>query len=154
MNRLLILLFQFALTFFILPALLAVEEQIFIDDLTAPQLRTQIDKIQKEVYRVFNSTIGDDDLKIVCHDYLATGTSIKREVCEPQFVISRRTENTRSARVGGAPLLTPRQLQATLSGEFQALTVAMEVLSEKSQYLGELNSILGLLNTRLEEIGK
>ena len=132
----------------------AAEEQIFIDDLTAPQLRTQINKMQEEIYRVFNAANEDREFEIVCHDYLPTGTSIKREVCEPQFVISRRTENTRSARRGAAPLLTPLQLQGTLSSQFQTLTDKMAALSEESQYFGELNSILRMLTARLEEIGK
>jgi len=132
----------------------AAEEQIFIDDLSAPQLRTQINKIQEEIYRVFNASNEDKEFAIVCHDYLPTGTSIKREVCEPQFVINRRTENTRSARRGAMPLLTPLQLQGALSGEFQALTDKMAALSAASEYFGELNSILRMLNVRLEEINK
>ncbi len=130
----------------------AAEDQIFIDDLTAPQLRAQIDKIQKEVYRVFNAANKNDQLDITCHDYLATGTSIKKEVCEPQFVIVRRTENAKSARHGTDPLLTPRQLQGELAGEFQDLTDAMKALAEESEYFEELNTILTVLNARLLEI--
>ena len=130
----------------------AAEEQVFIDDLTAPQLRTQINKIQEEIYRVFNLSNDDSKFEIVCHDYLPTGTSIKREVCEPQFVINRRTENARSARRGAVPLLTPLQLQGTLSNQFQTLTDKIATLSEENEYFGELNSILRMLTARLEEI--
>ena len=56
----------------------AAEEQIFIDDLTLPQLRSQIDKIQKEIYKVFNASGEDDQFKIVCHDYSPTCSLIKR----------------------------------------------------------------------------
>ncbi|MFT6094365.1 MAG: hypothetical protein ACJA2Q_002269 [Pseudohongiellaceae bacterium] len=151
MNKIPVLLCLLTLAPSILPSSLAAEEKIFIDDLTTVQLRIQIEKIQKEIYRIFNKS-NDGDLKIICHDYLATGTSIKKEVCEPQFVISERSENTRTARVGGALLLTSKQLQDTLSTNFQELTEAMEALSMKSEYFAELNSILGLLNTRLEEL--
>ncbi|MBL4572768.1 MAG: hypothetical protein JKY86_06820 [Gammaproteobacteria bacterium] len=132
----------------------AAEEQIFIDDMTVPQLRNQIDIIQQEIYRVFNLSTEDDQLKIVCHDYLPTGSSIKREVCEPQFVISERTDNARSARRGANPLLTPRQLQGSLNDEFQILSEAMAALRGESEYFEELNTIAGVLNARLEEIRK
>lgn len=132
----------------------AAEEQIFIDDLTAPQLRSQINKMQEEIYRVFNASNDDRQFDIVCHDYLQTGTSIKREICEPKFVITRRSENARSARRGANPLLTPLQLQGALSKQFQTLTEKMAALSEESEYFAELNSILRMLTARLEEIGK
>lgn len=131
---------------------IAAEEQIFIDDLTVPQLRSQIDKIQKEIYKVFNASSEDDQFKIVCHNYSPTGSSIKREVCEPQFAISTRTENVRSARRGANPLLTPRQLQGVLADEYQILSEAMAALREENEYFDELNTIAGVLNARLEEI--
>jgi len=74
----------------------AAEEQTFIGELSLRELRAQIDEIEKEVYRVFNSVNDDDQLDIVCHYYLATGTSIKKEVCEAQFVIDRRRENAKT----------------------------------------------------------
>jgi hypothetical protein len=132
----------------------AAEEQIFIDDLTPPQLRNQIDKIQKEIYKVFNASTENDQFKIVCHDYSPIGSSIKREVCEPQFTISTRTANSRSARRGANPLLTPRQLQGVLADEYRILSEAMAALREKNEYYDELNTIAGVLNARLEEIIK
>jgi hypothetical protein len=133
----------------------AAEEQIFIDDLTPPQLRNQIDKIQKEIYKVFNASTENDQFKIVCHDYSPIGSSIKREVCEPQFTISTRTANSRSARRGANPLLTPpRQLQGVLADEYQILSKAMAALQEENSYFDELNTIAGVLNARLEEITK
>ncbi|MFT7472452.1 MAG: hypothetical protein ACI8XU_002350 [Kiritimatiellia bacterium] len=132
----------------------AAEKQIFIDDLTLPQLRNQIDKIQKEIYKVFNASSEDDQFKIVCHDYSPTGSLIKREVCEPQFTISTRTANMRSARRGANPLLTPRQLQGVLSDEYQILSEAMAALRGKNNYYDELNTIAGVLTARLEEISK
>ena len=132
----------------------AAEEQIFIDDLMLPQLRSQIDKIQKEIYKVFNASTEDDQFKIVCHDYSPTDSSIKREVCEPEFTISTRTANSRSARRGANPLLTPRQLQGVLADEHQILSEAIAALREENNYYDELNTIAGVLNARLEEISK
>ena len=132
----------------------AAEEQIFIDDMKVPQLRSQIDIIQKEIYKVFNASTENDQFKIVCHDYSPIGSSIKREVCEPQFTISTRTANSRSARRGANPLLTPRQLQGVLADEYRILSEAMAALREKNEYYDELNTIAGVLNARLEEIIK
>jgi len=84
---------------------------------------------------------------------LPAGSSIKKEVCETQFVTSRRTENARSARHGTGPLLTPRQLKGEINGELQVLTEAMAALREENEYFGELYTIARVLAARLKEIG-
>lgn len=130
----------------------AAEDQIVVEDLTPAQLRAEIDKIQKEFYRVFNAKNGDDDLDITCHDLVPTGSNRRREVCEPQFMIDRRSRNAVDSRAGNDALLSPQGLRSELEPEFKALTEAMNLLVQEDQYFRELNAILGMLRERLEEI--
>lgn len=130
----------------------AAAEQIVIDDLTPSQLRTEIKKIQTEFYRVFNAANEDPDLEIVCHTYVPTSSHIKREACEPQFVIDKRGQNATDARLFVDALLDANGLQKELTAEFAKLTEAMNALAAENSYFKELNSILGMLRGRLDEL--
>ena len=129
---------------------LAAEGQIVIEDLAPSQLRAEIKKIETEFYRVFNSSIEDKDLAIICYDYTPTGSNIREEACEPQFVIDKRGDNANDARLGYDLLLTPTDLQSVLAAEYAALTAAMSEVSKESEYFRELNGILGALREELE----
>ncbi len=130
--------------------LLAAEEQIVLEDLTPSQLRAEIEKIQTEFYRVFNASVEDKKLAIICYEHLPTGSNIKEDVCEPQFLIDKRASNANDSRLGIDILLTPRSLQRDLAVEYEQLTAAMNKVAEESQYFGELNSILAALREELE----
>lgn len=129
---------------------LAAEGQIVMEDLTPSQLRGEIQKVQMEFYRVFNSSIEDTHLAIVCYDYVPTGSNIKEEACEPQFVIDKRADNTNDSRLGYDLLLTPEGLQSVLVAEYAALSASMTKLSKESEYFRELDGILGALRAELE----
>jgi isocitrate lyase len=128
------------------------EEQVYIDDLTPLELEEQIDKIQNEIYRIFNKSVVNNQLKIICRNDSKTGSLIKSEVCEPRFLVNASTRNNRSARSGGPPPLNSHQLQETLSAEFLELNQAMQELSNESEYFAELSTILGMLSARLTEL--
>ncbi len=128
----------------------AAEGQVVIEDLTPSQLRREIKKIETEFYRVFNASIEDEKLAIICYDLTPTGTNIKQETCEPQFLLDKRGENTNDSRFGNDVLLTPQALQQSLAGEYEKLTAAMTELSRESEYFRELNSILAALREELE----
>lgn len=132
------------------PQSIAAEEQIFIEDLTPSQLRSEIKKIETEFYRVFNASLDDDELSVVCYDHLPTGSNIKREVCEPQFVVDKRAENANDSQFGVDSLLTAASLQRDLADEFEALNKAMVELAEESEYFSQLNGILAALRDELE----
>jgi len=129
---------------------LAAEGQIVIEDLTPAQLRSEIKKIEAEFYRVYNDSIEDENLSIVCYDYLPTGSNIKEEACEPKFVIEKRADNANDARFGINIGLTAQSLQNELAPEYAALSAAMTDLSKESEYFRELNGILGALRDELE----
>jgi hypothetical protein len=129
---------------------LAAEGQIVMEDLTPSQLRGEIKKIETEFYRVFNGSIEDKNLAIICYDYTPTGSNIKEEACEPQFVMDKRGDNANDARLGYDLLLTPTDLQSVLAAKYAALTTAMSEVSKGSEYFRELDGILGALREELE----
>jgi hypothetical protein len=130
----------------------AAEEQIVIDDLTAPQLRDEIKKFESEFYRVFNTLNSNDEMDIICHRFNPTRSNIKREVCEPQFVIDRRGQNATDYQNDRDDLLSPIALQHDLDIEFKALTEEMDVVAKQNSYFQDLGNILADLRARLEEI--
>ncbi|PCJ27058.1 MAG: hypothetical protein COA96_03855 [SAR86 cluster bacterium] len=129
---------------------LATEEQIVIEDLTPSQLRREIKKIQTEFYRVFNSSVEDKNLTIVCYNYTPTGSNIKDEACEPQFVIDKRGDNASDWQSGLNILTTEEGMLTELAAEYAALTAAMNEISTENEYFRELNGILGALREELE----
>lgn len=126
------------------------EGQIVIEDLTPSQLRAEIKKIETEFYRVYNDSIEDEKLKIVCYDFVPTGSNIKKETCEPQFLVDRRAKNTADSRFGLDVLYSADSLRSELAPEFAALTESMMELAEESEYFRELDSILAALRDELE----
>ncbi len=127
----------------------AADDQIVIEDLTPSQLRREIKKIETEFYRVFNTSTDDERLVISCYDYLPTGSNIKEEACEPQFLIDARGENVNNVRFDTDVLLSPQDLQQRLASEYEALTAAMTKLANENQYFSELNGILAALRAEL-----
>jgi len=130
----------------------AEQEQIVIEDLSLSELREQIDIVQNEVYRVFNSANDDDDFDIICHRYKPTGSQISQDACEPQFMITRRADNVREWQFGNDVLMEQNELLAALQTEFSELTNKMNAVAAESDYFRELNQVLGMLNDRLLEI--
>ncbi len=130
----------------------AAEETIDIDAMSAAQLREEIDKIEKEVYRVFNLRTEDESLHVTCHRFTPTGSNIPREACEPNFLIEARAQNASDYQNGFDELLDGDGLRANTNSDFERFTAAMEALNEDYDYFRELNIILVVLRQRLEEI--
>ncbi len=126
--------------------------QIDIDALSVPQLRGEIDKIEKEVYRVFNLRTGDESLHVICHRYTPTGSNISREACEPNFLIEARANNARNYQDGTDELLDTEGLLAETNSDFRRFNEAMAALSEEYDYFRELSIILSMLRGRMEEL--
>jgi len=128
--------------------------QIVIEDLSKPELRAEIDKIQNEFYRVFNSLNDDDDFDIECQKFTRTGSNIPELGCEPKFVTRRRGQNASDFRAGTDDLLTVDALQDELQPEFAKLTEKMNAIAAENEYFRELNQILQMLRGRMAELEK
>ena len=130
----------------------AVQEQIVIDDLSRPELRTEIEKIQNEFYRVFNANNDDEDFDIVCHQFTRTGTNIPEQACEPKFMIQRRGQNAKDYQDGTDELLSSAALLDEMQASFALLTEKMNAIASENEYFRELNQILQMLRSRLGEL--
>ncbi len=151
MNRL--ALFASCLTLLaVAPPSQAADGQIDIDAMSVPQLRSEIDKIEKEVYRVFNLRTEDDSLHVICHRYTPTGSNISREACEPNFLIEARANNAKNYQDGADELLDTEGLLAETDSDFHRFNEAMTALSEEYDYFRELNIVLSMLRGRMEEL--
>ena len=138
---------------FAAPVVNAAEEaQVVIEDLTVPQLRAEIEKIQTEFYRVFNTLNENDEFDVVCQKFTPTGSNIPQVGCEPNFLSKRRGANANEYRLGTDELIGNDALIKELQPEFEQLTASMNEISAKNQYLKELGAILQMLRGRLNEI--
>ncbi len=132
----------------------AEQGQIVIDDLTVPQLRAEIDKIQTEFNKVFNSLNEDDDFDILCQKFTPTGSNIPQVGCEPKFVTDRRGENANDYRFGTDELLSSEALIKELQPEFELLTAKINAIAGENEYFREISGILQMLRGRLAELSK
>lgn len=132
----------------------AEREQIVIDDFTVPQLRAEIEKIQTEFYKVFNSLNDDGEFDIICQKFTATGSNIPQVGCEPKFVTKRRGENANDYRLGVDELMSTEGTIKELQPQFELLTAKMNEIASKNEYFRELSQILQMLRGRLTELGQ
>ncbi len=132
----------------------AEEEQVVIEDLTVPQLRAEIEKIQTEFYRVFNTLNEDDEFDVVCQKFTPTGSNIPQVGCEPNFVTNRRGANANDYRLGTDELISNDALIKELQPEFEQLTAMMNEFAGTNEYFKELGEILQMLRGRLNELNQ
>lgn len=132
----------------------AEQDQVVIEDLTVPQLRAEVEKIQSEFYRVFNTLNQEDEFDIVCQEFTPTGSNIAQTGCEPGFVTRRRGENANDYRSGVDELISNDALIKELQPEFEQLTAKMNEIASKNRYFRELGEILQVLRERLSELGQ
>ena len=136
-----------------MPSLAAEEEgQVDIDAMSVPQLRGEIEKFEKEIYRVFNVRTEDESLHVTCHRYTPTGSNISREACEPNFLIEARANNANNYQNGLDELLDTEALLAEVEPEFRRFNEAIEALTGEYDYFRELSIILGVLRERMAEL--
>lgn len=133
-------------------AIAAEEEQVVIEDLSVPELRAEIEKIQTEFYRVFNTLNENDEFDVECQKFTPTGSNIPQLGCEPNFVSKRRGENANDYRLGADELITNDALIKELQPEFEQLTAMMNEFASQNEYFGELGQILQMLRGRLNEL--
>lgn len=132
----------------------AEQEPIVIDDLTLPQLRTEIEKIQTEFYKVFNSLNDADEFDIVCQRFIPTGSNIPQFGCEPKFMTERRGDNANDYRLGIDELMSSEGLLKELQPKFEELAVKINGFAGENDYFRELNQILRMLTARLNELSQ
>lgn len=128
-------------------------DYIVIDDLSRKQLMHEIEKVQTEIYRVFNKSVGDRRLKIKCDSYKPTGSYIEQSYCEPQFVLDARSRGVSEYVLQTGTLQPVSYIRLSQRAEFEELTQAMNELLGTSAYFAELNRVLRDLKEQLRKKG-
>ena len=136
----------------IIQGLAAEDERIVIDDLTRSELRQEILKIETEFYRVFSVSVEDRKFKIHCGAIYQTGSYIRRQVCEPNFVIEAQSAYAQGVLESYDMSRSSIGLRVDMQPEFDELAEAIVLELKDNEYLFELYNVLKSLKYRLEEI--
>ena len=67
-----------------------IEEIIVIGQLSRSAVRSQIIRVEADVYNFYNANNGNEKLDIICREVTLTGTRIPQRVCEPVFLTEAR----------------------------------------------------------------
>ena len=124
---------------------------VVLEDMTRAQLRSEIEKYENEFYRVFNASVEDKKYHIHCAMYKPTTSNISVRACEPEFVVDARNENTNNFQFNIGVLLSPAELRADLTDEFEELTKVLNAVLAKNEYFRALNADLTMLRQMLAE---
>jgi hypothetical protein len=130
-----------------------IEEIIVIGELSRPAVRTQIIRVETDIYNFYNANNGNKKLNIVCSQVALTGTRIPQRVCEPVFLTEARSREMRrfvQEFDGVAELLS---LEASVKVETNEMNTVYAALIEKHLSFAEALLILEDLKARLEELG-
>ncbi len=129
-----------------------VEEVIVIAELSIPELRAQIIRVENDIFSFYNEHNGDPKLDILCSDTVMTGTQISKRVCEPVFWAEARARHTQEfvrEFSGSAELDT---LNAYVAEDYARMNAVYAELMQKYPSFGEAVLILADLQARLKEL--
>jgi len=69
-----------------------IEEIIVIGELSRSAVRSQIIRVETDIFNFYNANNGNKKLNIVCRQVALTGTRISQRVCEPVFLTEARSQ--------------------------------------------------------------
>ena len=130
-----------------------IEEIIVIGELSRPAVRTQIIRVETDIYNFYNANNGNKKLNIVCSQVALTGTRIPQRVCEPVFLIEARSREMRRFVQEFDGIAELRSLEASVKIEMDEMNAVYAALIEKHLSFAEALLVLEDLKARLEELG-
>ncbi len=126
-------------------------------------LRSLIVQVEEDFFAKFNELNIDDDYDIVCYRFLPTMSHIPKRVCEPNFYIMTRSENSAEylaaygackTCVNAPPILMSRKgLRNETGKRFETLQEKMEELNATDAEFNSIGSVLAKLKSRLKTFG-
>ena len=131
----------------------AIEEVIVIGELSRPAVRTQIIRVETDIYNFYNANNGNKKLNIVCRQVALTGTRIPQRVCEPVFLIEARSREVRRFVQELDGVAEMQSLEASVKIETDEMNAVYASLIEKHSPFAEALLVLEDLKARLEELG-
>ena len=131
----------------------AIEEVIVIGELSRAAARTQIIRVETDIYNFYNANNGNKKLNIVCSQVALTGTRIPQRVCEPVFLTEARSQETRRFVQEFSGVAELQSLEANVKIETDEMNAVYEALIDKYSSFAEALLVLEDLKARLEELG-
>ena len=130
-----------------------IEEVIVIGELSRPAVRTQIIRVETDIYNFYNANNGNKKLNIVCRQVALTGTRIPQRVCEPVFLTEARSREVRRFVQELDGVAEMQSLEARVKIETDEMNAVYASLIEKHSPFAEALLVLEDLKARLEELG-
>ncbi|MBT7246874.1 MAG: hypothetical protein HN880_07565 [Proteobacteria bacterium] len=131
----------------------AIEEVIVIGELSRPAVRSQIIRVETDIYNFYNANNGNKKLNIVCRQVALTGTRIPQRVCEPVFLTEARSREVRRFIQEFDGVAELQALEASVKIETDEMNAVYASLIEKYSPFAEALLVLEDLKARLEELG-
>ena len=131
----------------------AIEEVIVIGELSKPAVRSQIIRVETDIYNFYNANNGNKKLNIVCRQVALTGTRIPQRVCEPVFLTEARSREVRRFIQEFDGVAELQALEASVKIETDEMNAVYASLIEKYSPFAEALLVLEDLKARLEELG-
>jgi hypothetical protein len=131
----------------------AIEEVIVIGELSRAAVRSQIIRVETDIYNFYNANNGNKKLNIVCRQVALTGTRIPQRVCEPVFLTEARSREVRRFIQEFDGVAELQALEASVKIETDEMNAVYASLIEKYSPFAEALLVLEDLKARLEELG-
>ncbi len=110
--------------------------------LSKNQIRQEIERINGEIYSIYNNHVSEENLRIECGNYIPTGSHIPVHFCEPRFVTRSRDAFVHETILIQAPKISTNELVNLNRQNFELLTKEMNYLITTHQQFRELNLTL------------
>lgn len=131
-----------------------IEEIIVIGELSRSAVRSQIIRVETDIYNFYNANNGNKKLDIVCRKVAITGTRIPQRVCEPVFLTEVRRREIRNFVQDFSGVAEMQSLEEHVKIETDEMNAVYAELMEKYSSFAEALLILEDLKVRLEEFGE
>ena len=130
-----------------------IEEIIVIGELSKSAVRSQIIRVETDIYNFYNANNGNKKLNIVCSQVALTGTRIPQRVCEPVFLTEARSLETRRFVQEFSGVAELQSLEANVKIETDEMNAVYAALIDKYSSFAEALLVLEDLKARLKELG-
>ena len=130
-----------------------IEEIFVIGELSKSAVRSQIIRVETDIYNFYNANNGNKKLNIVCSQVALTGSRIPQRVCEPVFLTEARSRETRRFVQEFSGVAELQSLEANVKIETDEMNAVYAALIDKYSSFAEALLVLEDLKARLEELG-
>jgi hypothetical protein len=131
-----------------------IEEIIVIGELSRSAVRSQIIRVETDIFNFYNANNGNKKLNIVCRQVALTGTRIPQRVCEPVFLAEARSREIMNFIYDFSGVAELQSLEAHVKIETDEMNAVYAELMKKYSSFAEALLVLQDLKAHLEELGR